>query len=134
MRKILTHSDLHIPHSRLLKEEIMSIVMKPEAKISDLMNTVNRLTSSPRQAKVIEYTTYYEIMNNKLSSVNQSNHSQIKKEIEAENQRAAESKVSDVDLASQLTVLTGRMIQRNTNIALIAQTNLMRYGVLRLLG
>ena len=95
----------------------------------ELLNSVKRLTINPRNGSAPESTTYYTLYGEKIDDSGL-----IKLEIEAENHRASESKISDVDMASRMTYLVQKMVVAKSRMAVLAHANLIPHAVLRLLG
>ena len=102
--------------------------------VEGLLNPLHKTPPGPHQAVVTEYKTYYAIYNNKVSDIEINNRRLLSLEIEAENHKSAESRISDVDVASEMTSITQNMILRNSRVAILAQSNFMPFRVLRLLG
>jgi len=55
-------------------------------------------------------------------------------QIQAENLQASESRISDVDIASEMTEYTRNMVLTQAAISMLAQANSLPQMALRLLG
>ena len=99
----------------------------------ELLNSVNRLSSGQRNSSVVEKTVIYTLFGEKITEIRRIPYS-LSQEIQAENQRAAESRVSDVDTASLLTNKLQNLISYKALTAVYAHGNIAPQMVLRLLG